>query len=170
MIASALTLVLLFQSRPVQAPPAVYRSETVATAFAVDQVCLAAITRSLPVREIYRPGLAMRGRSDDLRSHVQSFVWVEERNDACTVVADRGDAAALRMQVADVLARRATQVRVLSDSGPGSRDSNGDFRQEAWCMRVDGQPLFLVMSSSEAPNRRRLMASFGLDRRGDCAA
>jgi hypothetical protein len=168
MIFSALTLLVLVQSGPVQAPNAVYRSETAAVAFAVEEVCLPSVTRSVPVRQLYTPGLFMRGRSNASRSHVQSFVWIEDRNQACTVVASRGGAAALRAQVAEVLARRATRTTVLSDSGPGSRDANGDFRQESWCMRIDGQPVFLVMSSSEAANRNRLMASFGLDRGGHC--
>lgn len=81
----------------------------------------------------------------------------------CTVASDRGEPEDMRAILLKALDDLGAVRTVASDSGPGSQDSNGAFRQELHCLTLDGKPMFLVMSTSSASNRRPLMASLGAD-------
>jgi hypothetical protein len=138
--------------------------------YGVQHGCLPAVASGLPARRFFVPSVFSRGPAEGPGRHqiTSSLSLEEDASGACTLVSERGDAAALRAAVLATLAEMGVTDVVRQDSGPGSRDVNGDFRQELHCLTADGKPLFLVMSTSSARGRRPLMASFGPDVRNTC--
>lgn len=136
------------------------------------EVCIRSIVTGTPVRDLFDPGFLMRNReAEDGAIHVQSFVWMTEPAEprACTVTASSGDRDDLREAVLTAFQSAGTEAHVLQDSGPGSRDSSGDYRQEAHCVSVEGQPLAAVLSTSTEDFRRPLLFTVLRDREGICA-
>ena len=112
---------------------------------------------------------SVRGREEQGRYTVSTSVYLqEETNGSCTIGSIRGDPEELREAVLKSLDDLGAARTTASDSGAGSRDSNGSFRQELHCLTLDGEALFLVMSTSSASNRPKLMASLGRDTEASC--
>ena len=109
----------------------------------------------------------LNGRPAD-RLHGRSTILIQEDGPGCYLVAPRGDPDRLREAVLATLRRVGGDPRVRFDSGPGSRDSLGAFRQESWCFAVDGRPAGLVMSTSSVRRRHAMQASLFIDRDGAC--
>lgn len=157
--------------RPVRPPSSIFFSTTGAIRYGVEHGCLPAVASGLPARRFIVPSVFSRGPAQGPGRHqiTSTLTLEEDARGSCTLVSERGDAEALRAAVLTTLADMQVTDVVRQDSGPGSRDVNGDFRQELHCLTVDGRSVFLVMSTSKARNRRPLMASFGVDADGPCA-
>lgn len=158
-------------TEPARRPPSINFSPTGAVGYAVQHGCVPASATGLPARRFFEPSVFSHGPDEGPGVHmITSTVFLEQdRAGFCTVSAIRGDPEELRAAVLATLSEMGVTQMVKSDSGPGSRDSNGSFRQELICLTIDAKPAFLVMSTSGERNRKRLMASFGLDTDGGCA-
>lgn len=147
----------------------IYLSPRAAAAYAMASGCVPAVVTGRPATEFFMRSPSVRGREEIGRQTVSGRVYLqEEANGSCTVGSTSGDPEELREAVLksldDLGAARTTAV----DTGAGSHDSNGPFRQELHCLTLDGQALFLVMSTSSASNRPRLLASLGRDANAGC--
>lgn len=156
--------------RPVRPPSGIFFSEPRAVEYGVRHGCVPAIASGLPARRFFVPSVFSRGPTEGPGKHqiTASLSLEEDARGACTLVSERGKADELRQAVLTTLADMGVTDVVRQDSGEGSRDANGDFRQELHCLTIDGKAAFLVMSTSSARNRRPLMASFGPDAAGNC--
>lgn len=152
----------------VRPSPMIHFSPTRAAAYAMGNGCVPAVMTGRPATEFFKTA-AIRSLPDREGLHqVSTRVTLLQTANSCTVTATAGDPEDLRTSVLETLdGLNATRV-VRSDSGAGSRDSNGDFRQELHCLTLNGEALFLVMSTSSASNRAPLMASLGRDSGGRC--
>jgi len=157
-------------AEPARRPPSINFSPTGAVGYAVQHGCVPAVATGLPARRFFRPSVFSRGPDEGPGVHMITAEVALEQDErgACTVSAERGDPEALRTAVLNTLSEMGVAQVTRSDSGAGSQDSLGSFRQELVCLTLDGKPAFLVMSTSSARNRKRLMASFGLDTAGTC--
>lgn len=157
-------------AEPVRPSSGIFFSTTGAVRYGVEHGCLPSVVSGLPARRFFVPSVFSRGPAEGPGRHqiTATLTLEEDARGSCTLVSDRGKAPELRAAVLATLADMGVTDVVRQDSGPGSRDVNGDFRQELHCLTVDGQAFFLVMSTSTARNRRPLMASFGRDTDGSC--
>ena len=157
-------------TEPARRPPGINFSPTGAVSYAVRHGCVPAAATGLPARRFFEPSVFSRGPAEGPGVHrVTSTVTLEQdRLGFCTVSSIQGDPEALRAAVLATLSEMGVTQVAKADSGPGSRDSNGSFRQELICLTIDEKPAFLVMSTSSERNRKRLMASFGLDTDAGC--
>lgn len=155
---------------PARPSSGIFFSPTGAVRYGVEHGCLPAVVSGLPARRFFVPSVFSRGPAEGPGRHqiTSSLTLEEDARGACTLVSERGKAPELRSALLATLADMGVTDVVRQDSGPGSRDVNGDFRQELHCLAIDGKALFLVMSTSTARNRRPLMASFGRDTDGAC--
>lgn len=155
---------------PVRPSSGIFFSTTGAVRYGIEHGCVPAVVSGLPARRFFVPSVFSRGPSEGPGRHqiTATLTLEEDARGSCTLVSERGKAPDLRAAVLTTLADMGVTDVVRQDSGPGSRDVNGDFRQELHCLTVDGKALFLVMSTSTARNRRPLMASFGRDMDGTC--
>ena len=149
--------------------PGIHFSPRAAAAYAMASGCVPAVATGRPAREFFETA-ATRSRTDDRgRYTVSTAVTLQQgAHGDCTVTSDRGQPEELREALLKSLDDAGASRTVASDTGEGSQDSNGSFRQELHCLTLDGQSMFLVMSTSSARNRPRLMASLGSDAGGDC--
>lgn len=148
--------------------PGIHLSPRAAAAYALTSGCLPAVVTGRPAREFFSTTVS-RGPDETGRHMVSRAVYLIEQPHGCTVTSSRGDPDQLREAVLESLDRLGARRTVVSDSGAGSRDSGGPFRQELHCVTVDGTALYLVMSTSSASNRHPLMATLGRDSDGPCA-
>jgi len=157
-------------TEPARRPPGINFSPTGAVSYAVRHGCVPAAATGLPARRFFEPSVFSRGPAEGPGVHrVTSTVTLEQdRLGFCTVSSIQGDPEELRAAVLATLSEMGVSQVAKADSGPGSRDSNGSFRQELICLTIDEKPAFLVMSTSSERNRKRLMASFGLDTDAGC--
>lgn len=148
--------------------PGIHFSPRAAAAYAMASGCVPAVMTGRPATEFFMRAPSARGRDETGRQTVSVRVYLEEANGSCTVGSTSGNPEELREAVLksldDLGAARTTTV----DTGAGSQDSNGSFRQELHCLTLDGQALFLVMSTSSASNRPKLLASLGRDTSASC--
>ncbi|MES2861659.1 MAG: hypothetical protein V4701_09310 [Pseudomonadota bacterium] len=149
--------------------PGIHFSPRAATAYAVGSGCVPAVMTGRPATDFFSTAASGRGRDGDGRHTVSVQVSLQEGSGSCTVTSTSGDPEQLREAVLKALEDQGATRTTASDSGEGSRDTNGAFRQELHCLTLDGEALFLVMSTSSASNRPRLMASLGRDEDGSCA-
>jgi hypothetical protein len=157
-------------AEPARRPQSINFSPTEAVRYTVQHGCVPAVATGLSARRFLRPSAFSRGPDEGAGVHMITAVVALEQDErgACTVSSIRGDPEALRTAVLNTLSEMGVAQVTRSDSGPGSQDSFGPFRQELICLTLDEKPAFLVMSTSSARNRKRLMASFGLDTAGTC--
>lgn len=149
--------------------PGIHFSPTAGARYGMQQGCVPHVMTGRPAREFFQTAAMSRGPKVDGQHTVTNAVTLkEEANDACTLIVTRGDPDELRAEMLTVFTEAGAVSEVRSDSGPGSSDSNGSFRQELRCLTLNGRPLFLLMSSSTARNRPRLMVSLGPDPNGAC--
>lgn len=149
--------------------PGIHFSPTAGARYGMQQGCVPHVMTGRPAREFFQTAAMSRGPKVDGQHTVTNAVTLkEEANDACTLIVTRGDPDELRAEMLAVFTEAGAVSEVRSDSGPGSSDSNGSFRQELRCLTLNGRPLFLLMSSSTARNRPRLMVSLGPDPNGAC--
>lgn len=149
--------------------PGIHFSPTAGARYGMQQGCVPHVMTGRPAREFFQTAAMSRGPKVDGQHTVTNAVTLkEEANDACTLIVTRGDPDELRVEMLTVFTEAGAVSEVRSDSGPGSSDSNGSFRQELHCLTLNGRPLFLLMSSSTARNRPRLMVSLGPDPNGAC--
>lgn len=152
----------------VRPSPMIHFSPTQAAAYALGNGCVPAVMTGRPATEFFKTAAIRRVPEREGLHQISGSVTLLQAANMCTVTASAGDPADLRTSVLETLdGLNATRV-VRSDSGAGSRDSGGDFRQELHCLTLNGEALFLVMSTSSASNRPRLMASLGRDSDGGC--
>ena len=150
--------------------PGIHLSPRAAAAYAMASGCVPAVMTGRPATEFFTRAPSARGRDEIGRYTVSTRVYLqEEPNGSCTVGAVRGEPEELREAVLKALDDLGAAKTTASDTGAGSRDSNGSFRQELHCMTLDGQALFLVMSTSSSNNRPKLLASLGRDTEASCA-
>lgn len=152
----------------VRPSPMIHFSPTRATAYALGNGCVPAVMTGRPATEFFKTAAFRSVPARDGLHQVSTRVTLLQDGGSCTVTATAGDPEDLRTAVLETLDGLHVARSVRSDSGAGSRDSNGDFRQELHCLSLNGEPLFLVMSTSGAGNRARLMASLGRDPGGHC--
>lgn len=149
--------------------PGIHLSPRAAAAYAMASGCVPAVATGRPATEFFQTARSGRGRDPEgVHSVSVAVALTEDARGACTVAAKAGDPEELRVAVLEALDKGGAVRTVASDTGAGSQDSNGAFRQELHCLTLDGQAMYLVMSTSSAPNRARLMASLGADQAGDC--
>jgi len=149
--------------------PGIYLSPRAAAAYAMASGCVPAVATGRSATEFFMRAPSVRGREEQGRYTVSTSVYLqEETNGSCTIGSIRGDPEELREAVLKALDDLGAARTTASDSGAGSRDSNGSFRQELHCLTLDGEALFLVMSTSSASNRPKLMASLGRDTEASC--
>lgn len=149
--------------------PGIHLSPRAAAAYAMTSGCVPAVITGRPATEFFTRAPSARGREEVGRYTVSVPVFLqEEPNGTCTVGSASGDPEDLREAVLKALDDVGATRTTVSDTGAGSQDSNGSFRQELQCLTLDGQALFLVMSTSSARNRRPLMASLGRDPDASC--
>ncbi|WP_312146259.1 hypothetical protein [Brevundimonas sp.] len=149
--------------------PGIHFSPTAGARYGMQQGCVPHVMTGRPAREFFQTAAISRGPKVDGQHTVTNAVTLkEEANDACTLIVTRGDPDELRAEMLTVFTQAGAVSEVRSDSGPGSSDSNGSFRQELHCLTLNGRPLFLLMASSTARNRPRLMVSLGPDPNGAC--
>jgi len=152
----------------VRPSPMIHFSPTRATAYALGNGCVPAVMIGRPATEYFQTA-AIRSLPEREGLHqVSTRVTLLQTGNSCTVTATGGDPEDLRASVLETLDGLNVIRSVRSDTGPGSRDSNGNFRQELHCLTLNGEALFLVMSTSSASNRARLMASLGRDSGARC--
>lgn len=149
--------------------PGIHFSPTGGASYAMSQGCIPHIMTGRPATDFFTTAAIRRGPRIQGQYTVTNRVTLrEDAIGSCTVVVTAGDPEGLRTEMLNVF-DRITAVRIVqSDSGAGSADSNGSFRQELHCITLNGQPLYLLMSSSSERNRPRLMASLGRDTDGEC--
>ena len=149
--------------------PGIHFSPSAGARYGMEQGCLPHVMTGRPAREFFETAAMSRGPQVEGQYTITNAVTLkEEANGACTIIASRGDPEGLRVEMLAVFATTGALREVKSDTGPRSSDSNGSFRQELHCLNLNGKPLFLLMSSSSARNRPRIMASLGADPNGDC--
>lgn len=149
--------------------PGIHFSPSAGARYGMQQGCVPRVMTGRPARDFFKTAAMSRSPQVEGEHIVTTAITLrEEANGACTIIATRGDPDRLRAEMLTVLTEAGAVSEVKSDTGPGSSDSNGSFRQELHCLTLNGRPLFLVMSSSAARNRPRLMASLGSDPNGDC--
>lgn len=149
--------------------PGIHFSPRAAAAYAMASGCVPAVMTGRPATEFFTRAPSARGRDETGRYTVSVPVYLqEETNGSCTVGSVRGDPDELREAMLKALGDLGAARTTASDTGAGSRDSNGAFRQELHCLTLDGQALFLVMSTSSATNRPKLLASLGRDTDASC--
>lgn len=148
--------------------PGIHFSPRAAAAYAIRSGCVPAVATGRPAIEFFRTAAGSRKRDDGRYTVSTAVDLAEDGRGVCTVTAARGEPEQLREAVIVALDEQGAVRTVASDSGAGSRDSGGPFRQELHCLSLDGQPMFLVLSTSSASNRPRLMASLGRDTDGAC--
>lgn len=152
----------------VRPSPMIHFSPTRATAYAMGNGCVPAVMTGRPATEFFKTA-AIRNVPEQAGLHqVSTRVTLLEGGSSCTVTATAGDPEDLRVAVLETLDDLGATRAVRSDSGAGSRDSGGSFRQELHCLTLNGEAVFLLMSSSSARNRPPLMASIGRDSDGSC--
>ncbi|MBX9616542.1 MAG: hypothetical protein K2X25_13170 [Caulobacteraceae bacterium] len=164
--------VLADQSRSYQfrrPSPGIHFSPRAAAAYAMASGCVPAVMTGEAATTFFSTAASGRNRDTNGRHTVSVPVSLIEGEGACTVTSADGEPEQLRDAVLAALDDLGATRTVASDSGAGSQDSNGSFRQELQCLVLDGEDLFLVMSTSSARNRPRLIASLGRDTDGGCA-
>lgn len=152
----------------VRPSPMIHFSPTRAAAYAMGNGCVPAVMTGRPATEFFKTAAIRNVPEQEGLHQVSTRVTLLHTGNTCTVTATAGDPEDLRTSVLETLDTLAATRVVRSDSGAGSRDSSGNFRQELHCLTLNGEALFLVMSSSSARNRAPLMASIGRDSEGDC--
>ena len=150
--------------------PGIHFSPRAAAAYGMAAGCVPAVATGRPATEFFHTAPSGRGRDPEGMHSVSVTVALQQdaSGGACTIVAKAGDPEELREAILKALDDQGAVRTVASDTGRGSQDSNGPFRQELHCLNLNGQPMFLVMSTSSAVNRARLMASLGADTDGGC--
>lgn len=152
---------------PLLRPPSINFSPAGATRYALEQGCVPHLRDGTPVLATLRPFVFADRNARVLP--ISSQVSLEsELNGACTIRAKNGDRDVLRTTLLEALTKAGLRPRALQDSGPGSRDSIGDFRQELHCLTIVDRPGYLVLSTSTERRRPKLQATLGLDAAGPC--
>ena len=95
-------------------------------------------------------------------------VTISTNGKSCTVRSIDGRAEALRQAVLESLQAAGAAPASAFDSGAGGQDSAGLFRQERYCMTLDGRPAWLLMSTSATRGRIPLQATMALETDGRC--
>jgi len=150
--------------------PGIHFSPTGAARYAMQQGCIPHIMTGRPAGEFVSTAASGRRNAAPGQYTISTVVTLkEDPGGSCTIMAARGEPERLRAEMLGVFSEAGATSTVSLDTGVGSRDSNGNFRQELHCLTLNGRPLYLLMSSSTASNRPRLMASLGSDKNGDCA-
>ncbi|CAN5212145.1 hypothetical protein BH09PSE1_BH09PSE1_09330 [soil metagenome] len=149
--------------------PGIHFSPSGGARYAMAQGCIPHIVTGRPAREFFQTAAMSRGDTAGRHTVTNAVTLLEDPIGSCTLVVSRGDPEGLREEMLKVFDESGARRTVRSDTGAGSEDSNGSFRQELHCLTLNGRPLYLLMSSSSASNRPKLMASLGDDAAGDCA-
>ena len=152
----------------VRPSPMIHFSPTRAAAYALGNGCVPAVMTGRPATEFFKTAAIRSVPEQEGLHQVSTRVTLLQTGNSCTVTATAGDPGDLRAAVLETLDGLNVTRSVRSDTGAGSHDSNGDFRQELHCLSLNGEALFLVMSTSSARNRAPLMASLGRDSGGRC--
>lgn len=153
----------------VRPSPGIHLSPRAAAAYGMAAGCVPAVATGRPATEFFYTARSGRGRDPEgVHSVSVAVALQQDAGGACTIVSRAGDPEDLREAILKALDDQGAVRTTVSDTGRGSQDSNGPFRQELHCLTLDGQPMFLIMSTSDAANRVRLMASLGADAAGDC--
>lgn len=149
--------------------PGIHFSPSGGARYAMEQGCIPHVVTGRPAREFFQTAAMSRDIGAGRHRVTNAVTLQEDAIGSCTIVVARGDPEGLREEMLKVFDEAGARRTVRSDSGVGSRDFNGSFRQELHCIVLDERPLYLLMSSSSASNRPRLMASLGDDGKGECA-
>lgn len=138
--------------------------------FGVAEVCLRALEPGGAMDAAAFTGLSPRGKQiypNQKAWWISPQVTVSASERGCTVRADAGDGAELRLVVLQSLG--GASVRLQSDNGPASQDASGKlWRQESYCLTLGGAPAFMLISSSPSRGRTPLQATIGRDSRVLC--
>lgn len=149
--------------------PGIHFSPGAGARYAMAQGCIPHIATGRPAGEFMDTAASGRRSDGPGRYTVTTAVILREDSPgSCTITVTKGDPEGLRADMLAVMAENGAQLVPRQDTGPGSTDSNGSFRQELHCVTLDGTPMYLLMSTSSARNRPRMMASLGRDAAGDC--
>ena len=149
--------------------PGIHFSPGGGARYAMAQGCIPHIATGRPAGEFMATAASGRRSDEAGRYTVTTAVTLREDSiGSCTITVTGGDPEGLRADMLEVLAENGARLVPRQDTGPGSTDSLGSFRQELHCVTLDGVPMFLVMSTSSARNRPRMMASLGRDEDGAC--
>lgn len=137
-------------------PYAALISPTESARYALRHGCVAAARGGVRMAQVPNHFLRL-----DLKRNVYLMtgagrVEVSEPDGAgCYLKVGFGRAQALRAMALEILSQDGP-VQTVSDSGPGSSDSGGPFRQELLCLTLGGRPVTALMSTSEDRKRSPL--------------
>lgn len=149
--------------------PGIHFSPSGGARYGMMQGCVPHVMTGRPAREFFRTAASSRDDTPGRHTVTSAITLLEDANGACTLIVSRGDPEGLREEMLKVFDESGARRTVRNDTGAGSQDSGGSFRQELHCLTLNGRPLYLVMSSSSASNRPKLMATLGADAGGECA-
>ena len=149
--------------------PGIHLSPSSGAHYAMAQGCIPHIVTGRPARDFFQTAAFARTTGEGRYAVTSAVTLKEDASGSCVVIVARGDPEGLRQEMLKVFDESGAQRTLWADSGVGSRDSNGNFRHELYCIVLDGRPLLLMMSSSSASDRPKLMASLGNGAEGECA-
>jgi len=157
--------------RPPPSPTPPYSalvSPTESARYALDHGCLAARRAGVRLAQTPNHFLRLDKKTGGYRMTGAGRVELSDRTGpGCYLRVAQGDPEALRAMVLDLLAAEGP-VGKLFDSGAGSRDSLGSFRQETHCAKVGGKTTVALISTSDHRKRPRLQLSLVDDSDGAC--
>ena len=158
--------------RPPPSPTPPYSaliSPTESARYALEHGCLAARRAGVGLAQTPNYFIRLDKKTGAYRMTGAGRVELSEKNGpGCYMGVEQGDPDKLRAMVLEMLAAEG-RVGTLFDSGPGSRDSQGSFRQETHCAKVGGKMTVALISTSDHRKRPRLQLSLVDDSDGSCA-
>jgi hypothetical protein len=155
---------------PSPAPPySALVSPTESARYALVHGCLLARQKGVGLTQVPSHFIRLDKKTGAYRMMGAGRVELSQKNGSgCYMRVGLGDTDQLRVMVLGVLAAEG-RVGKLFDSGPGSRDSSGSFRQETHCATLGGKTTIALISTSNDRKRPRLQLSLVDDSDGSCA-
>lgn len=170
MLLTGLLLVAFAADAPAKSPTPPFSaltSPTESARYALTHGCVAAARAGGRLTDVPNGYLRDNGRGVHRMTGAGRIVVTEKSGPGCYMQVGLGDAEALRAMALDVLAAQGP-VRTIFDSGPGSRDSGGAFRQETHCVRIGDRDFAAVISTSSNRKRPPLQLSLFPNNDPDC--
>jgi hypothetical protein len=143
-------------------------SPTESARYALRHGCLAAARKGVGLAQVPNGFIRPQGAGVYRMTGAGRVELSNANGPGCYLRVGQGDAVQLRAMVLELLGAEG-RLSPLFDSGPGSRDSQGAFRQESYCVRVGGRSTVALLSTSDHRKRPPLQLSLVDDSDGSCA-
>lgn len=172
MLAAVLMLALADTPPVAQSPTPPYSalvSATESARYALAHGCLATVREGVRLAERPNHFIRIADRKKGLyrmlgAGHVET---ADRAGPVCYLSVKDGSGAALRAMVLELLTAEGP-IRTLTDAPREAPDGKATFREERFCAQLGGRPVFALMTSGEARQRRKLQLT--LAAAGDPAA